>query len=251
MRTVRATAVLLGIICTVLPLAWVIGARASSDSRSVPLPALDGDGAKSSGAARSVGDLTSSCSQLAGGGALALAIRMAFSNVEADQGVMQTADGERGMFVEFQRSERHVLRMGVNTREGFRRIFIARQTWRGTRDVFVVLKGQGGISVTSGSAIVDVAGPEIISDCSNWIVGTGNDLQDFIGTVDVAWKFSRDGDTFDRMVRDYRRELAAAGASSPRWPFVLSVVASLMMLVAIRSLGRIPGPTRSSSPPDV
>jgi hypothetical protein len=250
MMKMRTTAVLLGAICTILPIAWAFGMRSSSDSRTVALPDLGGDGATSSDAARSIGDLSTACGQVTGGGALAIAIRMTFSDVEVDQGVMQTADAERGFFVEFQRSERHVLRLGVNTRDGFRRVLVARQTWTGTRDAFVVLKGDGEISVTSGSAIIDVAGPEIVLDCSNWNVGAGNELQDFLGTVNMAWKFSPENAAFDRMVRNYRRELAAAGADSPRWPFVVAVLASVLMLAAVRSLSRAATPTMDGDSSD-
>lgn len=239
MKTIRAAAALLVLICIGFPVAWAIGVQSSSDARSVALPQLDGRTEKSIGAARRVGDLTTFCDQLVGGGALAMAIRMTFFSVESDQGVMQTADGERGVFVELQRSERHVLRLGVNTREGFRRVFIARQTWTGVRDALVVLKGNGSISVTSGSAVVDVTGPELAPDCTNWRIGAGNDLQDFLGTVELSWQFSADSGAFDRMVVDYRGELADAGAESSRWLFVLFLVAAAAMFVVVRSLGYV------------
>jgi hypothetical protein len=237
MRSARAL-VCIGIVALAVPVSWTLGVNSLELGRSVPQPVLDGSRAQSRGAASMVGDLTDACSQLAQGGALALFLRMHFTNVEVDQGVIQTAGGEEGMFVEFQRSENHLLRMGVRTRNGFRRIFIARQTWQGTRDALIVLKANGAVSVTSGSTNLNSGGAALAPACHDWVVGTGNDLQAFLGDVDVVWNFAADPDAFDDVVSSYRDDLDASRSSSPWWVLFVALSAAVVLLVVIVSVGR-------------
>jgi hypothetical protein len=232
-RTLR---LLLTAVCVVTLLGWLFLPAGVQTRAPITLPQLHGSTEGSMGSAVVIGDLTDKCTVLLNNGALAIALSINFADVESDQGIFQTADDEQGLFLEFQRSERHLLRLGVRTNGEFQRIPLAVQTWRGTRDILLVIRGNGLVSIAGldVNQEVQLATPEV--ECRHWVVGSGNGLSPQVGQVNLSWQFARLPDTFDEVLSDYRKEIDSADTARPSSMFwVMLVAAGIMALVAIRA----------------
>lgn len=222
-----------------IPLA-ILGVTTGGSPVSPRLPAIGEASYTYDGRVRALGNLSGACASLNAGGALAVLLRINFSETELDQGLFQTADGESGAFVEFQRSEQHTLRLGVNTREGFIRVFIAPQTWRGERHLMVVIRGSGRISVVGDGVRLEEQLPPVDIDCSSWKLGEANDLRQFVGSIEMVWASTSNDEGFDSEVAAYQRDLKSAESRNPSSGFFMMVLAAILLLVAMFG-----GPSRS------
>jgi hypothetical protein len=222
------------VILSALLIAFVVLVVGRNDDIDpVPLPEV-GESAMSYVGNVGTAEITEAgCALLNAGGSLAMALRIDFSNTDYDQGIFQTSDGETGVFIEFQRSEQHTLRLGVNTRDGFRRVYIARQTWLGERRLLIVIRSSGRISVVGEGISVEEQFSRVAIDCSRWTVGGGNDLPDFSGSVDISWGITANDDAFDSQVISYQRDLKSAASPGPRSGFLIMIAAVGLLLVAV------------------
>ena len=144
----------------------------------------------------------------------------------ANQGLLQTADEETGLFFEMSTGEYNQIRLGIHLKDDTTKRVKFKSQYRYTPFNYAILiAGDGSIRMVGDARDVrDEAGPIAIS-CSSVRIGMGNEQENFTGSITAYFSAGTNIDEINKQLDDY---LALTERNVPstryQWPLYSGIL---------------------------
>ena len=142
------------------------------------------------------------------------------------QGLLQTSDGEAGLFFEHDPGEDSLLRFGFHqSDENISRVKFGNLRKNGLFVFSILIKGDGSVRMIGGGTDNTTTVEKMAIDCGNFRIAAANGVEGIIGTMTVSISAGSDVANAEHLVNEYRSLYKESLPSTLyKWPLYTGIL---------------------------
>jgi len=181
----------------------------------------------SDGSAREIGPRQDLCNYLSRpDGYMLISGKVTLSSSGVTQGLLQTSDGEAGLFFEHDPGEDSLLRFGFHqSDENISRVKFGNLRKNGLFVFSILIKSDGSVRMIGDGTDNSTTVEKMAIDCGNFRIAAANGVEGIIGTMTVSISAGSDVANAEHLVNEYRSLYKESLPSTLyKWPLYMGIL---------------------------
>jgi hypothetical protein len=152
--------------------------------------------------------------------------KVTLSSSGVTQGLLQTSDGEAGLFFEHDPGEDSLLRFGFHqSDENVSRVKFGNLRKSGLFVFSILIKGDGSVRMIGGGTDNTTTVEKMAIDCGNFRIAAANGVEGITGTMTISISAGSDVADAERLVNEYRSLYKESLPSTLyKWPLYMGIL---------------------------